>query len=335
MKAGNLRNPRLAPLLALVMALVLAPLAHAEVQPLSQIVAVVNDDAIMSTELDDRVRQVRSQLQSRDVPLPDESELRRQVLQRMITEQIELQMAERANLSVGDTQLNRALRSIAQNNDMTLDQFSQQLQQQELSLGDVREQVRRELLINQVQQHEVAGQVNISDREVDQYLQNAGANANVQYHLGHILIAVPEAPTPQQAQAAQQKARQLRERIASGDADFQQVAASQSDGSHALDGGDLGWRSGAELPTVFSDVVPEMSVGDISQPIRSPSGYHLVRLIDQRGGGSADQQREQVRRRLFERKVNDRLEAWTQEIRASAYIDNRLENSDSSGGSAQ
>ncbi|OHV12737.1 SurA N-terminal domain-containing protein [Kushneria phosphatilytica] len=135
MKAGNLRNPRLAPLLALVMALVLTPLAHAEVKPLARIVAVVNDDAIMSTELDDRVRQVRSQLQSRNVPMPDDSELRHQVLQRMITEQIELQMAQRANLSVSDTQLNKALRSIAQNNDMTLDQFSQHLQKQGLSLG--------------------------------------------------------------------------------------------------------------------------------------------------------------------------------------------------------
>ncbi|OHV12738.1 peptidylprolyl isomerase [Kushneria phosphatilytica] len=202
-------------------------------------------------------------------------------------------------------------------------------------MEDVREQVRRELLINQVQQHEVAGQVNITDREVDQYLQNAGANANVQYHLGHILIAVPEAPTPQQAQAAKQKAQQLRERIESGKASFEQVAASQSDGSNALDGGDLGWRSGAELPTVFSDVVPDMSVGDVSQPIRSPSGYHLVKLLDKRGGGSADQQRDQVRRRLFERKVNDQLEAWTQEIRASAYIDNRLDEHGNTAGSSQ
>lgn len=319
------RNANTLAALGLALSLSVSPLASAAVQPLDGIVAVVNDDAIMSSDLDQRVAQVRQQMQSRDIGLPDQNELREQVLSRMITEQIELQMAERANLSVSNSDLNQAMRGVAQRNNMTLEQFADRVEKEGMNYAQVREQVRRELLITQVQQRSVAGQINISDREVDQYLKQAGSNAGVQYHLAHILIAVPQAPTPQQAEAARKKAEQLRQSIVSGQARFQEVAAAQSDGPQALDGGDLGWRSGAEMPSIFDDVVPGMSVGDVSEPIRSPSGYHLITLLEKRGGGNAEQQREQIRRTLFQRKVNEELEAWTQEIRASAYIDNRLE----------
>ncbi|WP_299262045.1 peptidylprolyl isomerase [uncultured Kushneria sp.] len=322
------RNANTLAALSLALSLSVSPLATAAVQPLDRVVAVVNDEAIMSSDLDQRVSQVRQQMQSRNIGMPDQEELRDQVLSRMITEQIELQMAERANLSVSDSDLNQAMRGVAQRNNMTLEQFVDRVEQEGMSYAQVREQVRRELLITQVQQRSVASQVNISDREVDQYLKQAGSNANVQYHLAHILIAVPQAPTPQQAEAARQKAEQLRQSITSGQAKFQEVAAAQSDGPQALDGGDLGWRSGAEMPSIFDDVVPRLSVGDVSEPIRSPSGYHLITLLDKRGGGNADQQREQIRRTLFQRKVNEELEAWTQEIRASAYVDNRLEQGD-------
>ncbi len=322
------RNANTLAALGLALSLSMAPLAGAAVQPLDRVVAVVNDEAIMSSDLDQRVGQVRQQMQSRDIGMPDQSELREQVLSRMITEQIELQMAKRANLSVSDSDLNQAMRDVAQRNNMTLEQFADRVEQEGMSYAQVREQIRRELLITQVQQRSVAGQVNISDREVDQYLNQAGSNANVQYHLAHILVAVPQAPTPQQAEAAREKADQLRQAITSGQAKFQEVAAAQSDGPQALDGGDLGWRSGAEMPSIFDDVVPRLNVGDVSEPIRSPSGYHLITLLDKRGGGNAEQQREQIRRTLFQRKVNEELEAWTQEIRASAYVDNRLKQGD-------
>ncbi|GHC16424.1 hypothetical protein GCM10010082_04110 [Kushneria pakistanensis] len=324
----KVRNANTLAALGLALSLSISPLAGAAVQPLDRVVAVVNDEAIMSSDLDQRVEQVRQQMQSRDIGMPDQGELREQVLSRMITEQIELQMAKRANLSVSDSDLNQAMRGVAQRNNMTLEQFADRVEQEGMSYAQVREQIRRELLITQVQQRSVASQVNISDREVDQYLKQAGSNANVQYHLAHILVAVPQAPTPQQAEAAREKANQLRQAITSGQARFQEIAAAQSDGPQALDGGDLGWRSGAEMPSIFDDVVPGLNVGDVSEPIRSPSGYHLITLLDKRGGGNAEQQREQIRRTLFQRKVNEELEAWTQEIRASAYVDNRLEQGD-------
>ncbi|GAB3353873.1 peptidylprolyl isomerase [Chromohalobacter beijerinckii] len=424
--------------LGFMLLMVLTPLvALAQPQPLDRIVAVVNKDAIMQSQLEDRVAQVSQQMASRNVPVPDKEDLRRQVLDRMIVEQIQLQMADRANVSIDDTQLNAAVRDIAENNDMSLDEFADSLEADGMSLAAVREQVRREMLLRQVQQSQVASRVNVTDREVDRYLEQQGESSNTAYHLAHILVSLPESPTPEQVEQAQAEARDLYRRLQDG-ADFQQLATADSDGEQALSGGDLGWRRGDQLPTIFADVVPQLADGEVSEPVRSPSGFHLVKRIETRGGqgeqktvitenqvrhiligtnpnrndeqaealaedirqriaggesfaelaqqysdddGSAldggelgwvrpgqmvpafedavsdmdvgelsqpvrsrfgyhvieledrrqkdvtrDAQREQVRQTLFQRKVNDELEAWTQEIRSGAYIDNRLED---------
>ncbi|MDF3918404.1 peptidylprolyl isomerase [Salinicola salarius] len=316
-------RPRVWIPLALVM--LLSPLsAMAEVVPLDRIVAVVNDDAIMHSQLERRVVQTRDQLQSNNIPMPPEQALERQVLDRMIVEQIELQMAEDANLSIDETQLNSTMRGIAENNGMSLDEFANTLEQQGQSLAEVREQVRRELLIRQVQQSRVASRVTVSDREVDRFLSQRSENSNIAYHLAQILVAVPQSPTPDQVTQAQAEAQKLYQQLQDG-ADFQQLAVAESDDAQALQGGDLGWRQSAQIPTIFSDVIPDLSPGEVSEPIRSPSGFHLVKLIETRGGDSGQMSREQASQAIFQRKVNDELEAWTQEIRASAYIDNRLD----------
>jgi peptidyl-prolyl cis-trans isomerase SurA len=305
--------------------MLLSPLsAMAEVVPLDRIVAVVNDDAIMHSQLERRVVQARDQLEANNIPMPPGQALERQVLDRMIVEQIELQMAEDANLSIDETQLNSTMRGIAENNGMSLDEFANTLEQQGQSLAEVREQVRRELLIRQVQQSRVASRVTVSDREVDRFLSQRSENSNVAYHLAQILVAVPQSPTPDQVTQAQAEAQKLYQQLRDG-ADFQQLAVAESDDAQALQGGDLGWRQSAQIPTIFSDVIPDLSPGEVSEPIRSPSGFHLVKLIETRGGDSGQMSREQASQAIFQRKVNDELEAWTQEIRASAYIDNRLD----------
>ncbi|WP_110602577.1 peptidylprolyl isomerase [Salinicola lusitanus] len=317
-------RPRVWIPLALVM--LLSPLsAMAEVVQLDRIVAVVNDDAIMHSQLERRVAQARDQLQANNIQMPPEQALERQVLDRMITEQIELQMAKNAKLSIDETQLNSTMRGIAQNNGMTLDEFANKLEQQGQTLAEVREQVRRELLIRQVQQDRVASRITVSDREVDRFLAQRGGNSNVAYHLAQILIAVPQSPTPDQVAQAQAEAQKLYQQLQEG-ADFQQLAVAESDDAQALQGGDLGWRQAAQIPSIFADVIPDLSKGEVSEPIRSPSGFHLVKLIDTRGGDSGQMTRDQASQAIFQRKVNDELEAWTQEIRASAYIDNRLDN---------
>ncbi|OLO06611.1 peptidylprolyl isomerase [Salinicola sp. MH3R3-1] len=309
----------------LALGMLLSPLpAMAEVVPLDRIVAVVNDDAIMHSQLESRVAQARDQLRSNNIQMPPEQALERQVLDRMIVEQIELQMADDAKLSIDETQLNTTMRGIAKNNGMSLEAFADTLEKQGQSLAEVREQVRRELLVRQVQQSQVASKITVSDREVDRFLAQRSENSNMAYHLAQILIAVPQSPTPDQVTQAQAEAQKIYQQLQDG-ADFQQLAVAESDDAQALQGGDLGWRQAAQIPTVFADVIPDLSKGQVSEPIRSPSGFHLVKLLDTRGGGSEQMSRDQASQAIFERKVNDEIEAWIQEIRASAYIDNRLD----------
>lgn len=304
--------------LALALAFPLSGVIAQAEEPLDRIVAVVNDDAIMASELEDRMVQARSQLASRNIAMPDDAVLRRQVLDRMIVEQIQLQMAEQANLSVNDTELNRAVRTIAENNGMTVEQFADALEADGLSLAVVRDQVRREMLMRDLQQRRVASRVNVSDREVQRYLEQQGVSDDTRYRLGHILVALPQSPTPDQVQAAQQEANALYERLQAG-ADFADLAASESDGANALEGGDLGWRQGGEIPTVFAETLPQLSVGDVSEPIRSPSGFHLVKLMDREGGKQrAVVEEEQVRHILIETNPNqgeERAQALAEQVR--------------------
>ncbi|ANF58549.1 hypothetical protein A5892_14595 [Halotalea alkalilenta] len=294
------RSPMAKAVLASVgftLALGLTPLAEAQqAQSIDGIAAVVNQDAIMRGELEQRMRQVRDQLAQNGVQPPNEDQLRRQVLERMIVEQIQLQMASRANLSVDDNQLNAALREVAERNQMTLDQFADTVESEGLSFADVREQIRREMLISQVQQGSVGSQVRVTDGEVDQYLENANAAAGVEYHIAHILVPLPENPTDEQVAAARARIDGVRRDVQGGQ-DFATAAAGNSSDGQAFEGGDLGWRSQADMPSLFAGVVPNMTVGDVSQPIRSASGFHLIKLLERRGGNQTPQIIEQYQAR--------------------------------------
>lgn len=296
-----------------------------ERQALDRIVAVVNQDAIMASELEARLAQVRGQLAGRGIQAPSDRELRTQVLERMIVEEIQLQRAEEASLSVDETELNRAVRGVAQSNDMSLEQFADALEADGLSLAQVREDIRRELLLRELVQREVASRITISEREVERFLEQQGEAGDVRYRLGHILVALPQSPSSDQVQAAQREVRRLADELAGG-ADFAALAAAHSDGGQALEGGDLGWRAAGELPSLFVDVVPGLAVGEVSEPLRSPSGFHLVKLVERQGGQgmAAEAQRQQARERLFQRKVNEEIETWLQEIRGQAFVDVRL-----------
>ncbi|WP_148253546.1 peptidylprolyl isomerase [Aidingimonas lacisalsi] len=322
-----MRSRFIAPLgLALLLAILPLAVQAQSAEPLDRIVAVVNEDAIMQSELETRVDQVRSQMSSRGMQGPDEQALRRQVLDRMILEEIQLQMAANADLSVNDTELNSAVRSIAESNDMTLEQFADALEGDGLTLADVRRQVRRDLLIRQVQQANVSRRVNVSDREIDRYLDQQGDRQGDRYHLAHILVSLPQSASSDEIQQAQNEVRRLADELEQG-ADFAELAAAESDGSQALEGGDLGWRSAGEIPSIFADTIPELAVGEVTEPLRSPSGFHLVKLLDREDGQQANgrNRRDQARQALFQRKANDELEAWLQEIRAEAFVDNRLD----------
>ncbi|MEO1902388.1 MAG: peptidylprolyl isomerase [Alcanivorax sp.] len=267
-------------------ALLMTQAAQADMQPLDRIVAVVNDGVIMDSELDARVNDIAAQFRADNRPLPPLDVMREQVLDRMILERVQLQMAERGGIRVDDAALNQALEGIARQNNMTLPQFSERLRGEGYDWSQFREQIRNEMVISRLQQRSVASRIRVTDREVERFLQSETGKRMFQadFHLGHILVKVPGGATPEQVRAAKQKADDLVGRLRGG-ADFAETAVAESDGPEALEGGDLGWREAAQWPSLFADAAIDMQKGDISEPLRSGAGFHILKMIDRRGGG--------------------------------------------------
>lgn len=256
-----------------------------EPREIDRIVAVVNDGVILESELDSFLAGVKAQIRSRGATnLPPDEVLRRQALERLIMQKLQLQTAEETGIRVDDETLNQAVLSIAQRNNMSLDQFRQALEADGYSFSQFRENIRDEIVIGRLQQRNVDERIQISDQEIDNLLanQNSQTGDSKTYHLRHILVAVPEAATPDQIDAARNKAEKILAQLHAG-ADFRQAAIALSDGQQALDGGDLGWFPQGELPGLFADVVPNLQPGQVSDLLRSPSGFHIVQLAETKG----------------------------------------------------
>lgn len=262
-----------------------APARNGEpvIRELDHVLAVVNDDVITKLELDQRVRRVKKQLAQNRRNLPPENILRRQILESMILEKLQLQIARKAGIRVDDETVNRVINNIAQENGLSMQQFQQVLSKDGYSFAEFRDNIRNEIIINQLRKRRIESSVTVTEQEVDNYLANLDSRKglNDEFHLGHILIGLPEGATPDQIQAAQDKAQQVFNRLSLG-ADFHQTAIAESSGQNALNGGDLGWRKGAQLPSGFAELVVDMQPGDISEPIRSSGGFHIIKLIDRR-----------------------------------------------------
>ena len=268
----------------LALAMLLPVAAEARLQMLDRIAAVVNDSVIMESELDQRVDDLARQFVAERQQLPPRDVLRPQVLERLIMEQLQLDMAERGGIRVDDGSLNQALAGIARQNDMSLDEFATAVQEDGFEWAAFREQIRAEMIISQLHQRQVARRVRITDREVDRFLESEMGRQlfESEFRLGHILIGLPDDATPDQVAAAQQEAEQLVQRIRDG-ADFREMAVSFSDAPQALEGGDLGWRPAAQLPTLFAEEALHMQPGQVSEPLRAGNGFHILQLIDRRG----------------------------------------------------
>lgn len=284
MKA-NLR--RSANILVLLVAAAFSVLAQAERQPLDQLVAIVDDGVILQSELQDRISTIVTRLQAQGTGLPPRDILRERVLDQLITETIQLQMAEQMGMRVSDNELNETMSSIAERNNLTLPQFEAQLRKEGVSYNEAREQIRREMILSRVQQRRVANRVRVTDREVETYLeaQQARGGNNAEYLLAHILIAVDDRSDEAKVRAAQEKAERLRGEILAG-RDFRAVAVAESDASNALEGGVMGWRPASQLPSLVENVVPRLPVGEPSGVLTSGSGFHLIMVLDKRGGDS-------------------------------------------------
>jgi peptidyl-prolyl cis-trans isomerase SurA len=254
-------------------------------QPLDRIIAVVDDEVILESDLSDMEQTVRQQLRQRNATIPPSEILSKQVLERLIMQRLQMQQAAKIGIRVGDDALNAAMNQIASNNNMSLSEFSNVLTEDGFNFSDFRESIREEMVISRLRKSQVEDKIVVTDREIDNFLATQAVQGGEEevYHLLHILISLPEASMPEQVQAAQAKLEKIQSLLAEG-ADFSQVASGYSDGQNALEGGDLGWRKKGELPTLFADVVPSLNVGDVSDVLRSGSGYHLVKLADKKNG---------------------------------------------------
>ena len=259
-----------------------------QVGDIDSVVAVVNDDVITRYELDDRVRDVVRQLKKQDTPLPPADVLEKQILERMITDMLERQYASENGVRVDDTQLNLAISRIAQQNNFpSAAEFQAKLEADGVDYKKFREEIRTEIISTRLREREVESKIVISENEVDNYLENKAriGSAGEEFHLAHILVVVPEQASAEKIQAARDRAEQALSKLKGG-ADFAQVAAGFSDANDAMKGGDLGWRSGDSIPPLFMNELQNMQPGRISEVLRSPSGFHIIKLLEKRNANA-------------------------------------------------
>jgi peptidyl-prolyl cis-trans isomerase SurA len=269
----------------MLLLLLLSCSSNASVTDLDRIVAIVNDDVITLQELQQEIIAVTQQQQLQQLPLPPAHILNDKVLDRLVIKRIQQQLANSIGIHVDDAMLNETLHNIARQNNLTLSQFHDALQRDGLDFEHFRDNIRDEITFRQLRERQVDSRITVSAQEIDNFIndQRSQGKSGNEYHLAHILVAVPEAASPQQIQQARQKAENIIKQLHEG-ADFQPIAIQYSDGQQALQGGDLGWRRGTEVPSLFTDALQSMTDGEISPLIRSPSGFHIIKLLEQRDG---------------------------------------------------
>lgn len=265
--------------------------AQAALMVLDRIAVIVDEDVIMMSEIEERVRNVKAQLTAQPSGRPPADDvLTRQIIERLIVESLQLQTAERAGVRVSDDELNQAMLGIATQNNMDLQQFRAALASDGMSWGAMREQVRREFLISRVQQGMMRRRIQVSEQEVRNFLaSDLGANVTSdEFRLGHIMLALPSDAQSEQIRTVRDQAEGLLAQLENG-ADFASLAIEFSSDQNALNGGDMGWRKPAQLPSIFSDLVTDMQVGEVRGPIKSGRGYHLIKVLQRRGAQAEGQ----------------------------------------------
>lgn len=257
--------------------------ANPKVVPADWIVAVVNNEAISRKELDDKVVSVSAQLKAQGSALPPPDVMRKQVLEKMIIDHAQLQFAKDKGMQVDDSILDRALQKIADQNHMTMQSMRDQVEKEGTSFPVFREEIRDELTLQRVQQYEVISKIQVSDSEVDNFLaqQSASKGPQQEYHVAHILVHVPENASSEVIRTRYERAQDIVRQLRAG-ADFAKTAASYSDADDALQGGDLGWRGTNRLPQVFVDAIAPLKQGEVTEPIRTANGFHIVGVLGKR-----------------------------------------------------
>ncbi|WP_018624056.1 peptidylprolyl isomerase [Kangiella aquimarina] len=253
-----------------------------QAEVIDKVIAHVDEDVILQSELDRKIVQAKQQIRSRGGQLPPEDVLRKELLEQLIIQNLQYQIALRSGMQIQPAELQQYANQVAKNSGMSLEEFRLSLAQQGISYELFLNDLRKEILTGQLRDALVARRIKISDKEIDSLIQSMNAQNQVEYNLGHILIAVPENADEQTESQAKQKALSVIKELKAG-ADFAETAKAVSSSPDAAEGGDFGWRTESTMPTLFANVVSFLRKGEVSQPIRSPSGFHVLKIKDKRG----------------------------------------------------
>jgi peptidyl-prolyl cis-trans isomerase SurA len=291
---------------------------------LDRVVAIVGDGVVLDSDLELQVEVVSERLREQKLDLPPQNVLRQQVLERLVIQEIELQQAKHAGVKVTDEMLNGALQDVAKRNNMTLSQLPTALAQQGVDYPSYRDDIRKEITITLLRQRDVLQHISVTPREIDQFLEKQARTPSErsEYNVSHILIAVGQEASLAQLDAAAKRAQEVHDRAKGGE-DFAKLALAYSNSQTALEGGALGWRKGSELPTFLADTIAKLKPGEVSEPLRTPTGYHIIRLNEVRGGTVDNAMEDQIHLRHILMKptelvddatVRGKLEALRQRI---------------------
>lgn len=296
---------------------------------LDRIVAVVNHDAIPESELNHQTEMLMVRLRQSDMALPPLDELRKQLLDKLILEKLQLQMAKESNIVVDDDTVDNTLNDLAGRDGLTVAQMKSFLKEQGIDFDQFRKTIKEELTISKLQQREITPSITISSSDVEHFLNSPSAQNgnNTEYRLGHILIALPNNSSADKIAQVQKQAEDIVKQIKNGN-DFSKLALSKSSSPQALNGGDLGYKTVAELPTIFAKLAPTLTKGQVMGPIRNESGFHIIKLLDKRSQDeeikAAKISKEELRAKamdtLFQRRFEERLITWLRRIRDDAEV---------------
>tara|TARA_B100001093_G_scaffold350652_1_gene335165 strand:+ start:1392 stop:2702 length:1311 start_codon:yes stop_codon:yes gene_type:complete len=270
--------------LFLLLSLFLSLNINAKIELIDRVVAVVDSGVIMESQLNSRVEEILLRLKNDKAELPPLNLLEEQVLDRLIIEEIQLQLAERAGIKISDSELNQTLSRVSAQNNLSLDDFRIKLEEEGSSYRSFRDTIRKELIIQRVQRGKVGAKVDISEQEIENFINSEEGKSQLaeQYNVQHILLSVKSGLTEKEISEIENNANSLIERLDNGEG-FEKLAASYSSGQNALEGGFLGWRTSSELPSLFAEVVTDLKVGTVAKPFRSGAGFHILKLSDKRG----------------------------------------------------
>lgn len=301
--------------------------AKAQEQALDQVVAVVNDDVVTKSELTHALKITKSQISQANLPVPAENVLQKQVLDQLINKKLQLQIAKQAGIQVEDSDMERAVQMIANQNQITVDMLYQKLSEEGMDVSEYRNEIHDQLVMQKLQQQEVINRIHIAPEEVTRFLQSKAwrNNGSKEYHLEDILVPISDTPSTEELVTAKKRAEMLLVKLKQGQ-NFQSLAQAESGDKHALEGGDLGWRKLPEIPSAFADHVVQMQPKDIAGPIQTPNGYHLIRLVSSRNAEAAapTPDRKQVEQLLMQRKFEEAVQSWVSKLRSQAFISTQL-----------